>query len=266
MSEARRNPLVIEVLRGLSRQGKAQLDYLGLVALQAMVLFLWWPKDNVAQVLESQHGPDTLIAIVIAVGITTSYHALRAGAEEFLLPGQHGLRDWALATPLRLGRILRGYVMGQLVYSLYQLALSSPLILIAFTVSGGEWVALGWCVAATLIQALFYRLSGAITHLTIGQHPAESHFVVRTVLVVVYALMGWLVPFTSHVAFATRALGEQTPGQPTFEWLPDHWAFIALYTGLSMLLALLLHLLLVRARRGMTGRRGGTDFGDAVTS
>ncbi|MGH8667412.1 MAG: hypothetical protein ACREUX_24415 [Burkholderiales bacterium] len=260
----RTNPLVAEVLAGLTRQGKAQLAYLALLTVQAVVLFLWWPKGAMAQVLESQHGPDTLIAGVIAVGATTAYHALRAGAEEFVLPGQHGLRDWALATPLSLGRILRGYVLGQLIHSLHLLALSSPLLLVAFAVSGGEWPALSWCMAAMLVQALFYRLSGALTHLVIGQHPAECHFVVRTILVVVYVPIGWLVPFTSHVAFTTRALGEGVQTPQAFAAVPDHWVFMALYTGLSMFLALVLHLLLLRSRRGMAGPRGGA--GEAVAS
>jgi hypothetical protein len=260
----RTNPLVAEVLVGLTRQGKAQLAYLALLVVQAVVLFVWWPKSGMAPVLASRHSPDTLIAVVIAVGATMAYHAVRAGAEEFMLPGQHGLRDWALATPLSLGRILRGYVLGQVVHSVHLLALSSPLLLMAFTVSGGEWPALAWCMAAMLIQALFYRLSGAITHLVIGQHPAECHFVVRTILAVVYVPIGWLVPFTSHVAFASRALGEGAQAPPAFAGVSDHWAFMALYTGLSMLLALVLHLLLLRGRRAMAGPRGGA--GEAVAS
>ena len=260
----RANPLVAEVLAGLTRQGKAQLAYLALLVGQAVVLFVWWPKGGMGPVLASEHGPDTLIALVIAVGATTAYHALRAGAEEFLLPGQHGLRDWALATPLRLGRILRGYVLGQLVHSVHLLALSAPLLLVAFVVSGGEWPALAWCAAAMLIQALFYRLSGAVAHLTIGQHPAECHFVVRTILVVVYVPIGWLVPFTSHVAFASRMLGDGVQTQPAFAGVPDHWAFMALYTGLCMFMALVLHLLLLRGRRGMAGPRGGA--GEALAS
>src|SRR5262245_55601893 len=100
------NPLVTEVLVELPRQRPAHPDALGLVLLQALVVFLWWPKDGLAQVLESQHGPHTLTAAVMTLGATTAYFALRAGAEESLLPGQHGLRDWALATPLGLGRIL----------------------------------------------------------------------------------------------------------------------------------------------------------------
>jgi hypothetical protein len=259
----RSNPLVTEVLVGLTRQGNAQLDALGLLLLQAVVLFLWWPKDGLAQMLESQHGPHTLTAVVIAMGVTTAYFALRAGAEEVVMPGQHGLRDWALATPLGLGRILRGYVMGQLIHSLHLLALSTPLVLMAFTVSGGEWDALGWCVAAMLVQALFYRLCGAITHVTIGQHRVETGFFVRAILVVVYVPVGLLAPVTSHVAFTSRTLGEHMNTQPAFPAVPDQVVFLAAYAGCS-LLAALLHRLLLRERRRMD-RLDGAGVSEAVT-
>ncbi|HXV09364.1 MAG TPA: hypothetical protein VD839_01030 [Burkholderiales bacterium] len=261
----RSNPLVTEVLVGLTRAGKAQLDYLGLLLVQAVVLFLWWPKIGMMQMLESQHGPHTLAAVVMAVGATTAYFALRAGAEEVLLPGQHGLRDWALATPLGLGRVLRGYLLGQLFHSAYLLVLSSPLLLMAFTVSGGEWAALGWCLAAVLVQAMFYRLCGAITHLTIGQHRGESYFTVRAILLLVYIPVGWLVPLTSHIMFTSRMLGENVVAQATFPAVPDKWVFLATYAGLSVLATLALHRLLARARRGMAGPHGAR-LGEAVTS
>lgn len=262
----RSNPLVTEVLVGLGRSGKAHLDYLGLLALQAVVLFLWWPKIGVAQMLESQHGPHTLAAVVMAVGVTTTYFSLRVGAEEVLLPGQHGLRDWALATPLGLGRVLRGYVLGQLVHSLYLLALSSPLLLMAFTVSGGEWIALGWCLAAVLIQAMFYRLCGAITHLTIGQHRGESYFTARAILLLIYVPVGWLAPLASHIALTSRLLGESAAAQPAFAAAPDEAVFLAAYAGLSVLATIALHRLLARARRGMADPHDGAAFGKAVAS
>lgn len=265
----RSNPLVTEVLAGITRYGKAQVDYLGLLVLQAAVLFIWWPTGGVAQALASQHGPNTLTAVVMAVGVTTAYFALRAGAEEILLPGQHGLRDWALATPLGLGRILRGYVAGQLLHSLYLLALSAPLLLMAFTVSGGEWAALAWCMAATLVQALFYRLCGAITHVTIGQHRDESFFVLRSILLVIYVPVGLLAPFTSHLLLASHALGESTiaiVGQPAFAAVPDHGAFLAAYAALSLLAALALHRLLARERRGIGGPHDVAGVDGAVTS
>jgi hypothetical protein len=262
----RSNPLVKEALVGLTAGGKAQLDYLGLLLLQAVVLLVWWPKSGVAQVLASQYSPNTLVAVVMAVGVCTAYVALRAGAEEFVLPGQHGLRDWALATPLALGRIVRGYLLGQFVHSLHLLALSAPLVLVAFTVAGGEWVALGWCVAALLVQALFYRLCGALTHLLIGQHHSESLFTVRTILLVIYVPVGVLAPVTSHPAITYRALSEHLAAQPALLGVPDRVVFLTVYAGLSVLAALAVYGLLVRERRATTDRYGGARVGEGVTS
>jgi hypothetical protein len=264
----RANPLVTEVLGGITRPGKAQLDWLGLLVAQAAVLFLWWPKNGVALTLESQHGPHTLSAIVIAVGVALAYYALRAGAEETMLPGQHGLRDWALATPLAPGRVLRGYLAGQVIQSVHLVALSSPLIFMAFTVSGGEWPALAWCLAAALLQALFYRLCGAITHLTIGQHRSESYFAVRAFLLIVYVPIGWLAPATSHVALTTHALGESAAdplvNQAGLIPLADHTVFLATYAGLTLLAAFVVHRLLLRARGGAPGPGRRAGLGEAA--
>jgi len=261
----RGNPLVTEVFAGLTRKGSAQLDSLSLVLLQVAVLFVLWPKGDVTELLASQHSPYTLAAVVMAMGLAMAYIALRAGIEENLLPGQHGLRDWALATPLGLGRILRGYLVGQLVHSLYLLALSSPLLLMAFTVSGGEWAALGWCVGAALLQAVFYRLCGAITHLTMGQHRTECLYTIRTILAVVYLPVGWIVPVTSHLAFTFRALGETMSAQPVIVELPDPAGFLAIYAVLSAVAVLAVHRLLVRERRRMADRPDRAGFGKVAT-
>ena len=247
----RANPLVVEVLAGLGRRSTAELHTYGLLVLLAGVLMVWWPKVGLEQVLESQQAPNTLMAVVLALGIAMAWLALLCGAEEIMLRGQHGLRDWALATSLKAGRILRGYLLGQLLYSLHFLALSLPLLLMAFAISGGEWAALGWCVAAALVQAVFYRLCGAITHLTIGQHRAESRFTVRAILVLVYVPVGLLAPGTSHVAFTSRVLGENMGTRSALAAAPDNVVFIAAYAGLVMIAGLALYWRLARERLGM---------------
>jgi hypothetical protein len=244
----RGNPLVVEVLAGLGRRGTAELHTYVLLVLLASVLMVWWPKTGLEQVLESQQAPNTLTAVVIGLGIAMAWLALLSGAEEIMLRGQHGLRDWALATPLRPGPILRGYLLGQTLCSLHFLVLSIPVLLMAFMVSGGEWAALGWCVAAALVQAVFYRLCGALTHLTIGQHRAESRFAVRAILVLVYVPVGLAAPTTSHVAFTTRVLGADLGSGTAVQ---DNVAFLAAYAGLAVIAALALYWLLARERLGM---------------
>jgi hypothetical protein len=260
----RSNPLIAEALVGLARGGKAQLDYLGLLLLQAAVVVLWWPRGGVAQMLEFEHGPRTLAAVIMAVGLTMAYGALRAGTEEIMLPGQHGLRDWTLATPLRPGRILRGYILGQLVHSLYLLALSSPLVLMAFTVSGGEWTALGWCLAAVLTQALFYRLCGAIMHLVYAEHPGVSAWAARAILLLVYVPIGWLAPATSHLALTYRLLAEDVAAQTASVAPADPMAFLVIYAGLSAAAALAMHRLLARERDRSADPRDGIRVGEPL--
>lgn len=258
----RTNPLVADVLTGLNQPGKAQLDYLGLLLVQAVVVFLWWPKDGIAQALQSQHSPRTLAVLVMAVGVTTAYFALRAGAELIALPGQRGLREWARA-PLPAGSILSGYIVGQLLHSLHLVALSSPLLLAAFTVSGGEWTALGWCLAAVLAQALFYRLCGAITHLSLGQHRNAVTGTMHTIMVIVYVPVGFLAPVTSHLALAYRTLGEALPPQPTLAAMPDGLAFVLIYAGLSAAAALALHRRLLR-EQALMRNSDGAGVGKAI--
>ena len=255
----RANPLVAEMLTGLNQPGRAQRDYLGLLLVQAVVVFVWWPKDGIAQALQSQHTPRTLIALVMAIGVTTAYFALRAGAELTALPGQRGLRDWARA-PLSAARIVSGYIVAQLLHSVHLVALSSPLLLAAFAVSGGEWAALGWCLAAVLVQALFYRLCGAVTRLSFGPHRNAIPGAVHTLMAIVYIPVGFLMPVTSHLALVYRTLGETGSVNAA---TPDGLAFVLIYAGLSAVAALTLHRLLVREQR--LKNESGAGIGKAIS-
>ena len=107
----RPNPLVHEVLSGLSVADRTHSIHLGHLTVQGLVLFLWWPpRNDLYHVLATANPPDTLLAVMIALGVTHAWYSLRAGVEEILLPGQHPLGEWALASPLSLARILRGYL------------------------------------------------------------------------------------------------------------------------------------------------------------
>lgn len=259
------SPFVSEVLIGLSRPGKAHYDHLALVLLQVAVLFVFWPKGGIEELLASEHSPYTLAGVVIAMGLAMAYVALRMGDEKILLPGQRGLRGWTLGTSLGIGRIVYGYAMAQLVHSLYLLLLSAPLLLMAFTVSGGEWAALGWCSAAAIVQALFYRLCGAIVHLTVGLPGNESSFAIRTIFTVGYLLVGWIAPVTSHPALAFRLLGENTASPMPLAATPLEVTFFAIYGGSAIVAALVIHRLLARLRRRSTVPAGDARVGEAAT-
>ena len=253
------NPLATEVLQALGRPGRAQLDLLGMLALQTIVVLVFWPREELVTVLEARSPPLTLTALVITMGMTSAYTALRAGAEEMLLPGQRGLRDWALASPLSLGTVVCGYVYGELLQSLHAMALAAPLLLMAFTVSGGEWIALGWCLLAVLVQALFYRLCGAAVHLVLGRHPGASRGPVRTLLVTMFLPVGLVFPLTSHIATVSHALGEGAFMTAAFPIGVEPQAFVAFYAGLAVLVLVALCAGLAQMRRRAGVGAGGSD-------
>jgi hypothetical protein len=246
------NPLLEETLRGHIRPGAPHLAYLNYLCLQGLVLLLWWPKGSVLTALEQGKEPVTFLALTIALGATLAYYAVRAGAEEVLLPGQHPLREWALATPLGLGRILRGYLAGHLVQMLYAIGLSSPLLCIAFSVFGGARAALAWSLVAVVIQATCYRLAAAVVYTAVGHLRNTTLVSVRFILAAGYVATGAFFPAMNHPVVSYRLL--RGSGEPRSFLLagltvPDYLAFPLLYTVASVALAAVLYRLLERQRR-----------------
>jgi hypothetical protein len=245
------NPLFVETLRGLATVGRVHLDYLNYLLLQALVVFFWWPKSTMIQLLENQDAPNTLLALIVALGVSLAYYNLRAGGEEILLPGQHPLREWALATPLSIGRILSGYLYGHAVQMLHALALSSPLLLMAWLVSANTAHELVWSLLGVVLLATFYRLLGALMYLMFGHYEMLMFISLRGVLVVSYLLGAMLLPLVSHLVMASRWL----KGDAAMLHLQG---FLAVYGALSLLLIGGLYWVLTRQRRGMDGVHSGT--------
>ena len=258
---SRTNPLIADVLRGYTRPGPAHSAYFNSLMLQAVVLLVWWPQRSIPAALASERGPATLLAVTIAAGIAISYQALRSGAEELFLPGQHPLREWALATPLTLGRILRGYVAGHLIQTAYWVALSSPLLLAAFTVSGGEWPALIWSVLAIATQGLFFRLAAAVVYTAMGHYGTATFVAVRFLLAAVYILPAAFLPSMSHLALSSRLLrgpGGGLTGRLATAVVPSYVAFPLAHVLSCAVLVAVLGRLLQRQRQalGVSGLPG----------
>ncbi len=248
------NPLAREALLGLVEPGRAHLVHLGYLALQGLVLFLWWPpRNDLYHVLATGNPPDTLLAVVIALGATHSYYSLRVGAEELTLPGQHSLGEWALASPLPLRRILGGYIAGQLILSGHALLLSSPLLLAAYTVGGGAWPVLLACLGVLLVQALFYRLCGALMYLLFGHRRNLMLVSVRAVALLGYACPPFVLPAASHVMLSYRLFNQ--PQSAETATVPEPLLFVLIYAGLSLLATLVLFFIFLRHRAAAASAR-----------
>ncbi|MDH3716312.1 MAG: hypothetical protein OET44_20995, partial [Gammaproteobacteria bacterium] len=152
-----------------------------------------------------------------------------SGAEEFLLPGQQSVREWVLSTPLSIGRILRGSVLGHLAHTFYLLMFSLPLICVAFSVGGIEWRILALSLCTVVFQAMFFWLAGANVYLRMGHRGDATFFGIRTLLVVVYAVTAWLLPAASHVMVSIDSLGTGTYAIGDFMALHAYQVFLLIH-------------------------------------
>ena len=245
------NPLWRQAWRGLLHPGRAHLAYLNYLFIQAAVLFVWWPKNDLFTILEEERGPTTLMAVALAVGVSVSYYALRAGAEELLLPGQNPLREWALATRLRMGRIIGGYLAGHLAQVMQVVALSTPLVLAAYSVSGGEWPVLARLSATLFLQATVFRLIGAVVYLAIGHYATITLVLIRLLFAAGFIVPWVFFPAASYVVLVFRLFGAfQSPSSPgpADPSALNFFGFVLFYILLCMALSAVLARLLLRQR------------------
>jgi len=247
------NPLVTETWQGLLLSGEAQVTYLGYLAAQALALIAWWPWGEIHRLLDTRAEPKTLVAVVIALGVTVSLYAIRAGGQEILLPGQRSLMEWVAATSLTVARILAGYLGAHLLQTLHLLMLSSPLLMAGFAVAGGTWASFAWCIAAVLVMATCYRLVGAIIFLLVEQDSPLIFVALRGVLIGSYAIAPFVCPAASQPMLSYYLLSEDASTHLALAGLQGHWVFVGVYGALSGLLAVVLYRLLSRKRRGLDG-------------
>jgi len=254
---ARTNPVIVGAARGLTGSAQAISTCLGGLALQAAALYLWWPKGGVPQALIAEEGPVTLLAVCITLGATFAYLSLRAGVEEFLLPGQRPLGEWLAGSTLGIGAVLGGYLAGHLLHTVLVLGLSTPLLLAAFAVAGGAWAVLLWSIVIVAAHGAFYRLAGACVRLAIVSRDQDAVVATRVLIVGMYVVTAVLAPSASH-PLVTFGLFAARPGPEgdldpfrlgSADGLPPHVEFVLLYALGSGLLVVALAVLAARARR-----------------
>ncbi|MFT5446784.1 MAG: hypothetical protein ACI9DC_001959 [Gammaproteobacteria bacterium] len=200
------NPLVIDTVRGIAQSSRVHKDCLLYLLGLATVVFIWWPKQSLTEVLQRQNSPDTLLVALLGCGAIVAWFSARAGAEDFALNGQHGLRDWVAGTPLALSKILSGYLYSHLLQCVHLVALTLPIILLTFSVSGGQWPSMAMCLAMAVVQSVFYRLTAAAIYIAIGKHAALTAISVRALVLLTYAITASIVPVASHVVITVNNL------------------------------------------------------------
>ena len=98
-----------------------------------------------------------------------------------------------------------------------------------------------------MIQALFYRLAGALVYLGVGHRRTLTMISVRAALLLGYALPLVVLPAASHIMVCHQLFNR--PASPAPAAIPQPAVFLLVYAGLSVLVIVVLHLVLSRHRR-----------------
>ena len=220
------NPLVLEAWRGLSSFNAFHKAWLSYMFLQACALAVWWPDADITDRLEMHDAPEPLLAVLIALGVSVAYLSLRLGAEEILLEGQFSLREW-VTSEVGIGRLAAGSVLAHLLSAGYLVLMSSPLLLVSYTVGGGTVPLMGTLLGATLLMALFFRLIGATLYFAMGHLGSETFVLLRLVFVIVYLPVALAVESLSHFMLCYHAMNA-APLYPDFG-VPPMALFVAVY-------------------------------------
>ncbi|MBS34719.1 MAG: hypothetical protein CMO26_02190 [Thiotrichales bacterium] len=217
--------------------------------LQALALAIWWPKSNLAVVLSNERGPQPLLAVGVALGVTLAYFSLRAGAEEFLMDEQQSMREWALGTRLSVSRIILGSMLGHWAQLGLALLFSAPLVCIAYTISGGSLQTLGEVALALMMQSSFYWLLGAALYMGIGQYGQSTFVMLRAALIACYAVTAFVLPSASQLMLSLELFGAGLDDLMRLTSLPLATEFSLLYGFAALPIASLLALQLWWCRR-----------------
>lgn len=228
----RSRPLVVETLRGLASVGTWQSGWLAMLLIVAGTLLLWWPKQELPRALANGDGPDTLSAVLVALGLVMAYQAMRAGAEEIRFVEQPSLREWVVATPLPVKRIVGEHVLAQLVQVACMQLLALPLILPAMGIAGAPWGALVAIMAALAVHTLAWVLLAGWAYLMVGHRAVEMFIALRVGLGVIVALAALFAPQVSAVMIPVAVLQDPASAWRTVAPLLMVWSLAA---GVAMM-------------------------------
>jgi hypothetical protein len=142
-----------------------------LLAGLAGVLYLWWPRSNLAWHLRTGTPPQTLPAVAIALFALTGYINARAGAGVHAAADETGLEDLVALTPVPVATVVAGRLTAGALVVLLQLLLGLPFLLASLGVSGVSAAVLPATMAVVGGAALAWRMSALALLLALPEHP-----------------------------------------------------------------------------------------------
>lgn len=210
--------------------GELTRGYFGLLLVQALALFTWWPKNDLVDVLVARSPPVTLVALLVVTVLCLGYRQLRCG--ESLVPA-----------PLADAGTTRAWthLLAQLRVLGHSLMLSSPLILIAWSVSPAPAAALALALAGVGVAALVVGLLSAVLTAWL-QGEALRFFLARLAALVALLLPGALwAPFNGFAWLRARLdANAAAPSLPVHDGAGGQ--ALLLYAGLCLVLGVVVAL------------------------
>ncbi len=223
----------LTALHGLANAGVAQQTFLGYLALQALVLLLWWPKTSLFDRIGTTGEPATLAAVVIFTGAVLGYFAIQLSVEELAGPKtgrpQRAAEDSLSSTPplecCKIHLLQLGYLM----------ALCAPITLVAHSIASVAATHLLWIAAITAVHTTFYQLLGLWLRLRwLERDRILVSVAARVALVSIYLFTSVYVPGLSHVRMSFQ-LAQPQSSSPT-SMATFVLPFIVAYAALCALL------------------------------
>lgn len=260
------SPLLVQGWQELGERGRVHRDYLALLAIQAFVLLIWWPKSTLYFTLVGQHSPNTVLAMSIASGACISYIGIRFGAEEFRSAERYTLLEWVVLTDISITRALLGYVLVSVMQMVYWLLLTAPLMVLALTINPSNWQGAGLNLLGVTLLGVSHILVGGLLYVWIGHRATLAYLVVRATFLTWLAGTAFFLAPVSHVVLAYRQFGEtRQPDGPEMVQLIG-WGiegsasvFVAIYCALIAVLITVLGRLLAQRRAQHAARANGAD-------
>jgi hypothetical protein len=229
-----RAPIITEALRGLTGVGSAQTGYFGMLGILAAALALWWPKQTLTGALDAGNGPDTLAAVLIALGAVLTYHGSRIGAEEVRFVEQQSLREWFVSTPLSAFRVVSEFALAQGLMVTHLIVLALPFVLCAAALAGGPWSAIAIIIGAIGLHTIAWMFVVSALYLFVGHHALVMFVAIRVLIVGVYFGSAAAVPELSAVLMVFDALEHPQNAGSSVGGFVLGWALIATVSWLVL--------------------------------
>ncbi len=162
-------PFFLEGLRTYVSQRFILRTYIVVPCAVAIALLISWPQGALESVYRGAGVAETFSVVSITFLLLLLYFGGRFGAEDYSPETLANLREYAVLTPASVPSLVAGKTIFAIVHTLFLLALGSPFLLAASSVSGAPAGAFGRAFMVTAAATMASRMYGLLLLGIFGQ-------------------------------------------------------------------------------------------------